>query len=123
MKKIPLVRKNAILKITNNKVKIDLKYYVPPKLTLPPRDLKIFLHLNDPLGIGKDICKNWEVYIFCFGEKSKSAFRSSLKRFYQFHVRGWLDKCKNEILLYKRAPVIIFYFMKKIQLLVKKMTL
>ena len=119
MKKIPLVRKNPILKITNNKVKIDLEYYVPLKVTLPPRDWKIFLHLNDPLWIGKDICKNWEVYIFCFGEKSKSAFRSSLKHYYQFHVQGWLDKCKNEILLYKRAPVTISYFIKKIQLLVK----
>ena len=47
---------------------------VPPKITLPPRDRTIFLLPSNHLGIGKNISKNWRLYIFCLGEKWKNVF-------------------------------------------------
>ena len=60
--------------------------YVPPKVTLPPRDRTIFLHPSNCLGIGKDISKNWRLYIFCLGEKWKNVFFCLLKSVYEVKI-------------------------------------
>ena len=74
LKFIRVVQKMRFWKFILLKYRSAFDIDVPPKVTLPPRDRTIFLHPSNHLGIGKDISKNWRLYIFCLGEKWKNVF-------------------------------------------------